>query len=253
MARMNAKGAKNAKRHLMKTTLCGLCVLFAVCLLAAGAATAGQSAMNTISANERAEGWRLLFDGKTTAGWRGYRQQTMPGGWQAIDGALTRAGQAGDIVTVDEFGDFELTLEWNLAPNGNSGVHYRVSEDVDVMWHAAPEYQVIDNAYNKAPLKPAQYAGANYDLHPPSRDATRPIGSWNQTRVLVRGAHVEHWLNGVKVVEYELWSPDWERLVRESKFKDYSGYGRARRGRIGLQDHGDRVAYRNIKIRELKN
>jgi len=213
---------------------------------------AGQSTMNTISAKDRADGWRLLFDGRTTAGWRGFRKQTLPGGWQAIDGALTRVGEAGDIVTIDEFGDFELTLEWKLAPNGNSGVFYRVIEDDDVMWHMAPEYQIIDNAYNNEPLKPTQHAGANYDLHPPSRDVTRPIGSWNETRVLARGAHVEHWLNGVRVVEYELWTPDWERRVRESKFKDYPNYGRARRGHIGLQDHGDRAAYRNIRIRELR-
>ena len=219
---------------------------------AGGRIGAAQSTMNTISAKERADGWRLLFDGRTTAGWRGFRKQKLPGGWQAIDGALTRVGEAGDIVTIDEFGDFELMLEWKLAPNGNSGVFYRVIEDDDVMWHMAPEYQIIDNAYNNEPLKPTQHAGANYDLHPPSRDVTRPIGSWNETRVLARGAHVEHWLNGVKVVEYELWTPDWERRVRESKFKDYPNYGRARRGHIGLQDHGDRAAYRNIRIRELR-
>jgi hypothetical protein len=203
---------------------------------------------NTLTARERADGWRLLFDGKTASGWRGYRQQTLPSGWQAIDGALTRVGQAGDIVTIDEFGDFELTLEWKLAANGNSGVFYRVLEDDPVMWHMAPEYQIIDNAYTE-PLKPGQYAGANYDLDPPSLDATKPIGSWNQTRLLVRGAHVEHWLNGAKVVEYELWTPDWERRVGESKFKGFPSYGRARRGHIGLQDHGDKVAFRNIKIR----
>jgi hypothetical protein len=221
-------------------------------LSAERSSTAVQEMPNTLTEKEKADGWRLLFDGKTTARWRGFRQQTMPGGWQAVDGALTRVDRAGDIVTADEFGDFELTLEWNLSPNGNSGIHYRVTEDDDVMWHVAPEYQIIDNAY-KEPLKPGQYAAANYDLHPPSRDVTKPIGSWNQTRLLVRGAHVEHWLNGVKVVEYELWSPDWERRVRESKFKDYPSYGRARRGHIGLQDHGDRVAYRNIKIREIRN
>ena len=211
-----------------------------------------QSAPNTLSAKERADGWRLLFDGKTAAGWRGYRQQALPGGWQAIDGALTRVGQAGDIVTIDQFGDFELTLEWKLGSNGNSGVFYRVVEDDPVMWHMAPEYQIIDNAY-KEPLKPGQHAAANYDLDPPSRDVTKPIGQWNETRIVARGAHVEHWLNGVKVVEYELWSPNWERQVRESKFKDFPKFGRARRGHIGLQDHGDLAAFRNIKIRELKN
>jgi hypothetical protein len=211
--------------------------------------TGSQKMPNTLTAKEKANGWRTLFDGKTTAGWRGFRQQAMPDGWQAVDGALTRVGQAGDIVTVDEFGDFELTLEWNLSPNGNSGVLYRVTEGDDVMWHTAPEYQIIDNAYNKEPLKPVQLTGANYDLNPPIRDASRPVGSWNQTRLVVRGAHVEHWLNGVKVVEYELWSPDWEQRVRASKFKDYPNYARARRGHIGLQDHGDKVAFRNIKIR----
>ena len=218
--------------------------------LAGGAIAAAQASPNTLTAKERAEGWRLLFDGRTAAGWRGFRQQTLPAGWQAVYGALTRIGQSGDIVTLDEFGDFELRMEWKLLPNGNSGIFYRVTEDDDVMWHTAPEYQIIDNAY-KEPLKPGQYAGANYDMHPPSRDATKPIGSWNETRLVVRGAHVEHWLNGVKVVEYELWTPDWERRVAASKFKDFPKYARARRGRIGLQDHGDRVAFRNIRIREL--
>ena len=112
-----------------------------------------QSVPNTLTPKERADGWRLLSDGKTASGWRGYRQPTLPSGWQAIDGALTRVGQAGDIVTIDEFGDFELTLEWKLTANGNSGVFYRVVEDDPVMWHMAPEYQIIDNAYNE-PLKP---------------------------------------------------------------------------------------------------
>jgi hypothetical protein len=211
-----------------------------------------QEMPNTLTKKEQAEGWRLLFDGKTTAGWRGFRQQTMPDGWKVVADSLARVGRAGDIVTVEEFGDFELTLEWNLSPNGNSGIFYRVTEDDDVMWHTAPEFQIIDNAYQE-PLKPVQYAGANYDLHPPSRDATKPVGSWNQMRLLVRGAHVEHGLNGVKVVEYDLWSPDWERRVGDSKFKEYPNYARARRGHIGVQDHGDRVAFRNIKIRELRD
>ena len=221
-------------------------------IVVAGLAADDKTMTNTLTAKEKADGWRLLFDGRTTAGWRGFRQQRMPAGWRVVDGALTRVAAATDIVTNDEFGDFELTVDWNLASNGNSGIFYRVTEDDDVMWHTAPEYQIIDNAYNKEPLKPAQLAGANYDLDPPSRDATRPIGSWNATRLVVRGPHVEHWLNGVKVVEYELWSAGWERRVRESKFKDFPRYARARRGRIGLQDHGDRVAFRNMKIRELK-
>jgi Domain of Unknown Function (DUF1080) len=227
----------------------GIGFIAAVNILAA--ASQNTTMANTLTPQERAAGWRLLFDGKTTSGWRGFRQQQLPDGWKAVDGALTRVGKAGDIVTVDQFGDFELTIEWNLAANGNSGVFFRVTEDDDVMWHTAPELQIIDNAY-KEPLKPAQFAGANYDLHPPSRDATKPIGSWNDLRLLVQGSHVEHWMNGVKVVEYELWSKDWEERVTASKFKDFPKYARARTGHIGLQDHGDRVAFRNIKLRELR-
>lgn len=198
-----------------------------------------------------ADGWRPLFDGKTTAGWRGFRQQTIPEGWKVVDGAMTRVGKAGDIVTVDQFGDFELTLEWKIAPGGNSGIFYRVTEDDDVMWHTAPEMQVIDDAGYKGPLKPTQRSGANYDLHAPVRDVAKPAGSWNMTRILVKGTHVEHWLNGVKVVEYELGSADWETRVKASKFNEHPRYGRARKGHIGIQDHGDMVAFRNIRIREL--
>src|SRR3982751_5452437 len=168
----------------------------------------------------RTGGCRSLFDGKTTAGWRGFRQPRMPDGWQVVEGALTRVAPATDIVTVEEFDDFELTMEWKLPRNGNSGIFFRVTEDDDVMWHTAPEFQLIDNAYSE-PLKPGQLAGANYDLHPPSRDVTRPIGSWNEARLIVGGARVEHWLNGTKVVEYELWTGDWQRRVDDSKFKDY--------------------------------
>jgi alpha-3'-ketoglucosidase len=223
--------------------------LAALGVILAGVAAAQEPPINTLTAKERADGWRLLFDGTTTNGWRGYRQKTMPAGWQVVDGALTRVSQASDIVTIEEFADFELTLEWKVPPNGNSGVHYRVVEEDDVMWHMAPEYQVIDNAYKG--LKPAQAAGANYDLDPPLKDATKPVGSWNQTRIVAKGAHIEHWLNGVKVVEYELWTDSWTRQVAASKFKDYKSYGQARRGHIGLQDHNDRIQFRNVKIRPL--
>jgi hypothetical protein len=201
--------------------------------------------------SDDAAGWRTLFDGSTTKGWRGFRQQTMPDGWKAVDGALTRVGKAGDIITVDQFENFELALEWKVASGANSGIFYRVTEEDDVMWKTAPELQIIDSAHRE-PLKAVQTSGANYDLHAPVRDVSRPAGSWNETRILVNGGHVEHWLNGTKVVEYELWSEEWEQRVRASKFNEHPRYGRARKGHIGLQDHGDSVAFRNIRIRELR-
>ena len=227
----------------MMTQLTG--VLLALLIVGAAAETA-----ESIMQPSRRGEWRSLFDGKTTAGWRGYRQKTMPEGWKVVDGALTRAGTGGDIITVDQFDDFELALEWKVAPGANSGVFFRVTENDEIMWHTAPEIQVIDNAY-KGGLKPAQTAGSNYDLHAPSKDVSRKPGEWNELRILVKGNHVEQWLNGVKVVEYEIASEDWERRVQASKFKEFPAYGRARRGHLGLQDHGDTVAYRNIRVREL--
>ena len=187
-------------------------------------------------------GWRTLFDGKTTAGWRGYRLKTMPDGWTVLNGALTRTGKGGDIITTDQFGDFELTLEYNVAPNANSGVFFRVTEDDPVIWHEAPEVQVIDNA--RIDLKPAQTAGSNYDLHAPTRDVTKPAGQWNTLRLIVKGTHIEHWLNATRVVEYELGSDDWKRRVLASKFKEFPRYGTARRGHgfeIVMQQEGERT------------
>jgi hypothetical protein len=203
--------------------------------------------------SESAPPWRSLFDGRTTAGWRGFKQAAMPEGWSVIDGALTRGGKAGDIVSIEEFDDFELTLDWKIAPGANSGLFYRVVETPDdgPMWQSAPEYQLIDDRGYKGPLKPTQKTAANYDLQPPGRDATKPAGQWNTSRIVVNGSHVEHWLNGVQIVKYELWTDEWKALVAQSKFKDHPEYARARRGHIGIQDHGDWAAFRNIRIREL--
>jgi hypothetical protein len=209
------------------------------------------AALNALTAQEKAAGWRLLFDGKTTAGWRGYRKTDMPPDWQVVDGALTRVGKAGDIVTVEQFGSFELAFDWSVAPGGNSGVFFRVTEDSAEVWHSGPEFQILDNAAHKDGLTPATSAGADYALHAPTRDVTRLPGTWNEARIVVRGNHVEHWLNGEKIVEYELGSADWTARVAKSKFNKHPGFGRAPKGHIALQDHGDRVAFRNIKIKPL--
>jgi hypothetical protein len=199
-----------------------------------------------------APGWRPLFDGKTLDGWRGYKKDVAPEGWQVQDGALVRLGKGGDIVTTEEFGDFELALEWKVAEGGNSGIFYRALETSAEIWHNAPEYQVLDNARHKDGASALTSTGACYALYPPSRNVMRPAGDWNDTRILARGTHVEHWLNGVKVVEYEIGSADWKAKVAASKFKVYPGFGEQPKGRIALQDHGDLVSYRNIRIRELR-
>jgi hypothetical protein len=175
----------------------------------------------------------------------------MPDGWQVVHGALTRVDSAGDIVTADQYANFELALEWRVAEGGNSGIFYRVSEDSDYPWRSGPEMQVLDDARHPDGRSPLTSAGALYGIYPAPRGVVRPAGEWNAVRIVVNGRHVEHWLNGMKVVEAELGSPDWEARVRESKFAKMPRYGRNQSGHIGLQDHGDRVAYRNIKIRVL--
>jgi len=214
---------------------------------------------NSLTDGEKRAGWKLLFDGKTTNGWRGYKMQAMPPGWSVIGDALVRvrggeggkgAGGGNDIVTLDEFDNFELSLEWKLVANGNSGVLYHVSEEPITAWHYAPEVQLLDNTAHPT-RDHRQLAGACYDLYAPAKDVTKPVGQWNQLRILVNGSHVEHWLNGEKVVTYEIGSDDWEERVAKSKFKDMPKFGTFKKGPICLQDHSDRVEFRNIKIRPL--
>jgi hypothetical protein len=207
--------------------------------------------MGTLTSEERAGGWRSLFDGATTTGWRGFKRSDVPAGWRVVDGALTRVGSGGDLITTDQFGNFELSLEWKVQPRGNSGVFYRVTEEGDETYHTGPEMQVLDDAGHPDGKSRLTSAGASYGLYPAPAGIVRPAGEWNQARVVAHGAHIEHWLNGTKVVEYELWSPDWEKRVRESKFNEWPKYGRAQRGHIAIQDHGDTVAFRNIKIKVL--
>jgi hypothetical protein len=207
--------------------------------------------MNALTAAERGAGWRLLFDGSSTKGWRGYGKDTITDGWKAVDGALTRVARGGDIITTEQFRNFELTAEWKVAPNGNSGIFYRAVEGLEAIYQGAPEYQVLDDAGHADGKSPLTSAGSDYGLYPTKPGVVKPVGEWNSTRIVVNGNHVEHWLNGVKVVDYELGSADWAERVANSKFKAWPAYGKAAQGYIGLQDHGDWVAYRNIKIRVL--
>ena len=204
-----------------------------------------------LTAAERAAGWRSLFDGRSTAGWRGYRQEAIPAGWQAIDGALTRVAPAGDIVTLEQYRNWELSLEWRVEEGGNSGIFYRVSEDAEYPWQSGPEMQVLDDANHPDGRSPLTSAGALYGIYPAQPGIVRPAGAWNTARIVMNGGHVEHWLNGVKLVEAELGSSDWKARVGRSKFAGMPRFGRDESGHIGLQDHGDRVAFREIKIRLL--
>jgi 3-keto-disaccharide hydrolase len=217
-----------------------------------GAPVAGpQEVHNTLSDAERDAGWRLLFDGETLEGWRSYYSDEIPEGWRAQNGMLERFDGGGDIMTVSEFTNFELTLDWRLEAGGNSGIFYLAATGSDNIFMIAPEMQVLDDAVHPDGRDPLTSAGANYGLHPAPRGVVRPAGEWNHIRIKVEDEHVEHWLNGQKIVEYVIGSPEWTELVANSKFAQWPEYGTARTGHIGLQDHGDPVWYRNIKIREI--
>jgi hypothetical protein len=226
-------------------------------LLAAKTARAIDPPPNTLSPAERDAGWRLLFDGQTTQGWRGFKKADFPAsGWVVADGCLKKVATgtgdslgSGDIVTKDTFGDFDLRFEWRISPGGNSGVKYFVTEERS--GPIAHEYQVLDDAgHPDAKVGTHRQASAFYDVMPPSAAAKKlaPVGQFNQGRVLVRGNHVEHWLNGARVLEYELASPELKAAIARSKFKEVVGFGTRIQGHILLQDHGDEVCYRNVKI-----
>lgn len=209
------------------------------------------STATTASAAPDAEGWRSLFDGRTLAGWRAYRGTSAPKGWRVVDGLLVRESEGGDIVTTEVFRDFELELDWMVRDGGNSGIMYRVAEDTENGYETGPEMQVLDDAKHADGKSRLTAAGALYGLYPAPEGVVKPAGEWNHARIVVRGNHVEHWLNGVKTAEAEMNSPEWNEKVAASKFREWPGYAKAREGRILLQDHGDWVAYRNIRIRPL--
>ena len=209
-----------------------------------------QAQPNTLTAGERAAGWRLLFDGSTTQGWRNYGKTGITG-WQVVDGALTRTGPGGDIITADKYRNFELIADWKIAEGGNSGIFYRAVESTDPIYYSAPEMQVLDDAKHNDGRSEMTSAGSNFALYPARRGAVKPAGQWNTARLVVNGNHVEHWLNDVKLVEYELGSPEWKERVAKSKFNAWPAYGKAAEGYIGLQEHGDWVAFRNIRVRRL--
>lgn len=217
------------------------------------------NAQNTLTEQEREEGWELLFDGTSTEGWRSYNGESFPEkGWEVRDGMLTvlSEGGGGDIITTEQYGDFVLKLEWKVQKAGNSGIFYRAMEQpTQPIYWSAPEMQVLDNEHHPdatAGESGNHQAGSLYDLIPAEPQNANPHGEWNSVKIVAHGPHIEHWQNGEKVLEYELWSPEWYEMIRDSKFECHPEFGDARTGYIGLQDHGDTVNFRNIKIKELK-
>ncbi len=198
-----------------------------------------------------ASDWQPLFDGRTTQGWRNVGKATLDPRWRVVDGALVLAAPGGgDIVSEASFGDFELELEWRLAPGGNSGLFYR-AVDAEPVWARAVEYQLLDDRTAEDRFDPSHRAGAAYDLVAPTDAALRPMDAYNHARVVACGARVEHWLNGRRVAAYDLDSADWQRRVAASKFAGQADFATARRGHIGFQDHGATVSLRNLRIRAL--
>ena len=248
-------------------------IALAVCAGSLAAQTPAPAAPNQLTAAERAAGWRLLFDGKTLTGWRGLGYDTVPSAhWVVVDGTIRKIASGnvpkladgqplvgGDLMTVDVFGDFELSWEWKVTPGANSGVKYNVSEELSVQNapnHAALgfEYQMLDDDRHPDGKLPTHRAGGLYDLVAPN-DAKhlKPVGEWNQSTVIFRGNHGEHWLNGARIVVFELGTAHMDSLLAASKFHPFPWFGQRRQGggRIVLQDHGDEVYFRNIKVRPL--
>ncbi len=201
------------------------------------------------------DNWTPLFNGADLAGWRDYGGGA-PVGWRVEDGALHFPGEGGsasgnDLVTQASYTNFELELEWKVLEGGNSGIFYLVTPGHDAIYWAAPEMQVLDDARHPDGQDPLTSAGSAYALYPAPRGVVKPAGEWNHVRIILHGDHVEHWMNGQQIVTYQLGSEDWLAAVARSKFADWQHYGRSRAGHIGLQDHGDPVWFRNLRIRAL--
>jgi hypothetical protein len=226
-----------------------LLLIASMCLLAACSADTPDA-----DASADADDWQVLFDGESLDGWRSFKSEQPPAGWIVENGALHLAEPGGgDIMTAQSYGDFELEFEWRISKNGNSGVIYRINvlESTTHTYETGPEYQVLDNDGHADRADPTHRAAALYDLVAPPGDFTRPVGEYNQGRIVVQGDRIEHWLNGEKVAESPFGNDAWRDMVDESKFGDWPEFGKYDSGHIAFQDHSDLVWYRSVRIREL--
>jgi hypothetical protein len=237
-----------------------------------GCNSSNKQADNTLTKKEKKEGWELLFDGKTLNGWRGLGRETVQSDhWKTENGMIRKVNNrevplqadgkpvaGGDLMTIETFDDFELYFEWKIGEAGNSGIKYNVSEELSMAHgskHSALgfEYQILDDDHEKyaGKLKPIQFTASLYDLFPPKNVKLNPVGEFNSSRILFKGNYGEHWLNGVKVLEFNLDSPEFEAAFQESKFVNFTDFAKKRKGHIVITDHTDDSWYRNIKIRRL--
>lgn len=203
---------------------------------------------NTLTETEKAEGWSLLFDGKDLSQWRNFKKEDISEKWKVADGAFTLVEKGGgDIITKETFGAFELKLDYKITKGGNSGLMYHVTEEEATPWRTGPEIQIQDNVDGTDPEK----SGWLYQLYAPDSDATKPVGEWNTIHILITPEKCVHTMNGVKYVEYVKGSADWDKKVAASKFSKFPLFGKATKGHLALQDHGNVVSFRNVKVRSL--
>jgi glucose/arabinose dehydrogenase len=238
-------GANDTMTNRNHSVVTGLLAMFFL----AGTSFVAAEELNTLSEAEKKAGWKLLFDGKTTKGWRNYQAKGISDGWKIVNGALTRAGKgAGDIITAKQYDSFELSLEYNISKGGNSGIMFHVDEKGKRAWHSGPEIQIQDNVDGHDPQK----SGWLYQLYSSKDDSTKPAGQWNQFRMTITPKQCAIYMNGLRYARFVKGSEDWKKRVAKSKFSKYATFGASTTGHICLQDHGNLVAYRNIKIRNLK-
>jgi hypothetical protein len=197
------------------------------------------------------DGFVPLLKGDKEKTWVGYGKDSWPEGWELTEGVLHRSGSGGDLQTVEEFGDFDLRFAWKISPGGNSGVMYRVSREKGPAYFTGPEYQLLDNAKHQDGKSPLTSTASLYALYAPTKDVAKPAGQWNRSRIVIKGSRIRHFLNGEKVVDVELGSDDWTKRVAESKFAAWPKFGKNQKGHIVLQDHGDEVWYRSMRIKRL--
>ena len=212
---------------------------------------------NSLSKKEIADGWTLLFDGKTLQEWRMYQDKNADS-WGVKDGEIYCKGSLtdksdlrADLITKDQFQDFELSVDWKISAEGNSGIMYNVTENQSAAYLSGPEYQLIDDEGFPEKLEEWQKTASDYAMYNVTSRPTKAIGEFNTSKIVVKGAYREHWLNGVKVLEFEAWTADWNQRKANSKWKDAIEYGINKTGYICLQDHGGGVWFKNIKIRKL--